>query len=65
MAVTTVAQLATELNRPAAALLEQFKSAGVAKKSAGETLTEATRSGCSGSCAARTAPSAPSARRSR
>ena len=41
MAVTTVAQLATELNRPAAALLEQLESAGVPKKSASETLTEA------------------------
>jgi translation initiation factor IF-2 len=41
MAVTTVAQLATELNRPAAALLEQLESAGVPKKSAAETLTEA------------------------
>ncbi len=41
MAVTTVAQLATELNRPAAALLEQLESAGVSKKSASETLTEA------------------------
>ncbi len=40
MAVTTVAQLATELNRPAAALLEQLTSAGVSKKSADETLTE-------------------------
>ncbi len=40
MAVTTVAQLATELNRPAAALLEQLESAGVPKKSASETLTE-------------------------
>ncbi len=41
MAVTTVAQLATELNRPAAALLEQLESAGVSKKSASETLTDA------------------------
>jgi translation initiation factor IF-2 len=41
MAVTTVAQFATELNRPAAALLEQLLSAGVAKKSTDETLTEA------------------------
>jgi translation initiation factor IF-2 len=41
MAVTTVAQLATELNRPAAALLEQLESAGVSKQSASETLTEA------------------------
>jgi translation initiation factor IF-2 len=41
MAVTTVAQLATELNRPAAALLEQLESAGVPKKSASETLTDA------------------------
>jgi translation initiation factor IF-2 len=40
MAVTTVAQLATELNRPAAALLEQLESAGVAKKSADDALTE-------------------------
>ena len=40
MAVTTVAQLATELNRPAAALLEQLESAGVPKTSASETLTE-------------------------
>ena len=29
MAVTTVAQFAAELNRPAAALLEQLQSAGV------------------------------------
>ena len=41
MAVTTVAQLATELNRPAAALLEQLESAGVSKTSASETLTDA------------------------
>jgi translation initiation factor IF-2 len=40
MAVTTVAQLATELNRPAATLLEQLQSAGVAKKSADDSLTE-------------------------
>jgi translation initiation factor IF-2 len=40
MAVTTVAQLATELNRPAATLLEQLKSAGVAKKSPDDSLTE-------------------------
>ncbi len=40
MAVTTVAQFATELNRPAAALLEQLLSAGVAKKSADDALTE-------------------------
>jgi translation initiation factor IF-2 len=39
--VTTVAQFATELNRPAAALLEQLLSAGVAKKSADDALTEA------------------------
>ncbi len=30
MAVTTVAQFASELNRPAATLLEQLLSAGVA-----------------------------------
>ena len=41
MAVTTVAQFATELNRPAAALLEQLLSAGVAKKSTDDALTEA------------------------
>jgi translation initiation factor IF-2 len=40
MAVTTVAQLATELNRPAATLLEQLKSAGVAKKSPDDSLSE-------------------------
>jgi translation initiation factor IF-2 len=40
MAVTTVAQLATELNRPAATLLEQLQSAGVAKKSPEDALTE-------------------------
>ncbi|MGL6110071.1 MAG: translation initiation factor IF-2 N-terminal domain-containing protein, partial [Rubrivivax sp.] len=40
MAVTTVAQFATELNRPAAALLEQLLSAGVAKKSTDDALTE-------------------------
>ena len=41
MAVTTVAQLATELKRPEATLLEQLESAGVPKTSASETLTEA------------------------
>ncbi len=41
MAVTTVAQFAAELNRPAAALLEQLQSAGVAKKSLEDALTEA------------------------
>ena len=40
MAVTTVAQLATELNRPAATLLEQLQSAGVAKKTPEDALTE-------------------------
>ncbi|MBN8487826.1 MAG: translation initiation factor IF-2 associated domain-containing protein [Burkholderiales bacterium] len=40
MAVTTVAQLAAELNRPAATLLEQLQSAGVAKQSADDALTE-------------------------
>jgi translation initiation factor IF-2 len=40
MAVTTVAQLATELNRPAATLLEQLQSAGVAKSSTDDALTE-------------------------
>ncbi len=41
MASTTVAQLAAELNRPAAALLEQLQSAGVKKASADDTLSEA------------------------
>ena len=39
MAVTTVAQLAAELNRPAATLLEQLQSAGVAKKSLEDAMT--------------------------
>ena len=40
MATTTVAQLAAELNRSAAALLEQLQSAGVSKASADDALTE-------------------------
>lgn len=40
MASTTVAQLAAELNRPAAALLEQLKSAGVSKASGADSLTD-------------------------
>ena len=40
MAVTTVAQLAAELNRSAAALLEQLQSAGVSKASTDDSLTE-------------------------
>lgn len=40
MASTTVAQLAAELNRPAAALLEQLQSAGVKKASADDALSE-------------------------
>ncbi|MEN9543354.1 MAG: hypothetical protein RLZZ598_187, partial [Pseudomonadota bacterium] len=40
MAVTTVAQLAAELNRPAATLLEQLQSAGVVKASTDEALSE-------------------------
>ncbi len=40
MAVTTVAQFAAELNRPAATLLEQLHSAGVAKASSEDVLTE-------------------------
>jgi len=40
MAVTTVAQFALQLNRPAAALLEQLQSAGVAKQSLDDALTE-------------------------
>jgi translation initiation factor IF-2 len=41
MAVTTVAQLAAQLNRPTAALLEQLQSAGVAKQSPDDSLTDA------------------------
>ena len=41
MAVTTVAQLAAELNRPAATLLEQLQSAGVHKGAPEDVLTEA------------------------
>ena len=41
MAVTTVAQFAAELNRPSAALLEQLQSAGVAKTSPDDALTDA------------------------
>ncbi len=40
MATTTVAQLAAELNRSAAALLEQLQSAGVSKASTNDALTE-------------------------
>jgi translation initiation factor IF-2 len=41
MAVTTVAQFALQLNRPTTALLEQLQSAGVAKASPDDALTEA------------------------
>ncbi|MET0383978.1 MAG: translation initiation factor IF-2 associated domain-containing protein, partial [Burkholderiaceae bacterium] len=41
MAVTTVAQLAAELNRPAATLLEQLQSAGVAKATSDDALNDA------------------------
>ena len=40
MAVTTVAQFAAELNRSAATLLKQLQSAGVAKASTDDALTE-------------------------
>jgi translation initiation factor IF-2 len=40
MATTTVAQLAAELNRSAAALLEQLQSAGVSKASTNDSLSE-------------------------
>ena len=40
MASTTVAQLAAELNRPPAALLDQLKSAGVSKASADDSVTD-------------------------
>jgi translation initiation factor IF-2 len=41
MAVTTVAQLAAELNRPVATLLEQLRAAGVAKGSSDDSVIEA------------------------
>lgn len=41
MAVTTVAQFAAELNRPASTLLEQLQSAGVTKASSDDALTDA------------------------
>ena len=41
MAVTTVAQLAAELNRPAATLLDQLRSAGLSKGSTDDALTDA------------------------
>ena len=41
MAVTTVAQLASELNRPAASLLDQLQSAGLSKLSVDDALTDA------------------------
>jgi translation initiation factor IF-2 len=41
MAVTTVAQLASELNRPVATLLEQLRAAGVAKGSSDDSVIEA------------------------
>ena len=40
MAVTTVAQFAAQLNRPTSALLEQLQSAGVAKSSPDDALTD-------------------------
>ena len=40
MAVTTVAQFAAQLGRPTTALIEQLTSAGVAKKSPDDALTE-------------------------
>src|ERR1700754_5233560 len=40
MATTNVAQLAAELNRSGAALLEQLQSAGVSKASTDDSLTE-------------------------
>jgi translation initiation factor IF-2 len=40
MAVTTVAQFAAELKRPAAALLEQLQSAGVSKASTDDAMTD-------------------------
>ena len=44
MAVTTVAQLAAELNRPATTLLDQLQSAGLAMLSADDALTDGDKS---------------------
>ena len=41
MAVSTVAQFASELNRPATTLLEQLQHAGVSKASTSDALTDA------------------------
>jgi translation initiation factor IF-2 len=41
MAVTTVAQFATQLGRPTTALIEQLQSAGVTKQSPDDALTDA------------------------
>jgi translation initiation factor IF-2 len=41
MAVTTIAQLASELNRPAASLLDQLSAAGVSKQSVDDSVTDA------------------------
>ena len=41
MAVMTVAQFAAQLGRPTSALIEQLVSAGVAKQSPDDALTEA------------------------
>jgi translation initiation factor IF-2 len=41
MAVMTVAQFAAQLGRPTSALIEQLVSAGVAKQSPDDSLTEA------------------------
>ena len=40
MAVTTVAQFAAELNKPAGTLLEQLQAAGVKKSSVDDALSE-------------------------
>ena len=40
MAVTTVAQFAAELNKPAGTLLEQLQAAGVKKSSVDDSLSE-------------------------
>ncbi len=44
MAMTTVAQLAAELNRPPTVLLEQFKAAGVMKASPDDAVTDVDQS---------------------
>lgn len=46
MSNTTVSEFASELKKPVDTLLEQLKSAGVPKASAGDVLTDADNKAC-------------------